>query len=732
MPVYSFASSLLTVGFFASALAALFLLLHLYRQAGPLSASFSASAFADHAAALPAVLLSAASALLLYAFLNHDFTVEYVAQYSDRTLPIFYRITAFWAGQAGSMLFWAWCVGLSGAVFVLLPAYKTLSSVTRLWFCFFFFCIMAFFFLLLARWSNPFVLLDFTPKDGQGLNPLLQNPGMIFHPPLLFLGYGGFVVPACLALAQTLSGRPRDPERSEDRTRTGEKPWGQAARPFILCAWSLLTAGIVLGAWWAYMELGWGGYWAWDPVENASLIPWLIASAYLHTAVIGSRRGKLRRTNVFLMALTIISTFFATYLVRSGVVQSLHAFGDGGVGEPLLICTLAFFFLAAVTVLCEPAENTPPPPHLSPAPPAGTLEGPSSKEGLLLLVAWLLLALSFIILLATLWPVVIDALLRIAEHLPESLREKLPGKPMGLEPAFYNRTCLPLFALLAALLAVCPQRKWKIPSGGGGFSRPAYVAATFGVALAAGGALWWAGIRQPLALAAAACSLAALCGIALYFAGNPALLSVRTTLAAQGAHVGLLLMVLGVAFSGPYQRQHTLELGRGQAADIGEYTVQLHELYEGEAPPGPDGKPAYRFLEAELLVTERAGSVVGKLSPQRRLYANFEKQTYAEASTLFGLGRELYATLLSIDEGNRATIQLNVNPLINWLWIGGTLMVLLPFAGLARTRLTRGEDGDAEEGINAKKGVGTDAAPGRPISGGGSPDKTAEKKKRRA
>jgi cytochrome c-type biogenesis protein CcmF len=394
-------------------------------------------------------------------------------------------------------------------------------------------------------------------------------------------------------------------------------------------------------------------------------------------------------------------------------------------------------------------------PHLSRAPGVEPLEGPSSKEGLLLLVAWLLLALSFIILAATLWPVLIDALLGISEHLPEALREKLPAKPMGLEPAFYNRTCLPLFALLAALLAACPQRKWKIPSSGGGFSRPAYFAATLGVALTAGGGLWWAGIRQPTALLAAACSLAALCGILLYFAGNPALLSVRTTLAAQGTHVGLLLLVLGVAFSGPYQRQHTLELGRGQAANLGEYTVQLHELYEGEAPPGPDGKPAYRFLEAELLIsrrnavppeppksatgkapsrpfTEQAGTVIGKLSPQRRIYANFETQTYAEVSTLFSLGRELYATLLSIDDRNRATINLNVNPLVNWLWIGGTLMCLFPFAGLIRVRRMRGEEAGAQEGFGAEKSVGPDAAAGRPAGSGGSPGRAGGKKKRRA
>jgi cytochrome c-type biogenesis protein CcmF len=431
------------------------------------------------------------------------------------------------------------------------------------------------------------------------------------------------------------------------------------------------------------MELGWGGYWAWDPVENASLLPWLVASAYLHTAVIGSRRGKLQRTNVFLMALTTISAFFATYLVRSGVVQSLHAFGDGGVGTPLLVFILAFLFLAVLIVLSAPS-----PEEKQPAP----LENPGSKEGLLLLVAWLLLAIAFIILTATLWPVFVETLLDISVFLPDALRLKLPDQAMGLEPAFYNRTCLPLFALLAALLVVCPHRKWKI-SGSSGFSRFPFFAATLGVLLAAGAILWSLSVRQPVALTAAACSLAALCGIGLYFAGNPSLLFVRSTLAAQGTHIGLLLLILGVAFSGPYQRRHTLELGRGESAAADEYTVQLLELYEGESLPGPDGKPQYRFVEAELLLTEKSGAVLGRLSPQRRLYANFATQTYAEVSTLFSLGNELYATLLGIDERKRATISLNVNPLVNWLWIGGTLMCLFPFAGLARVRRMDGKDG---------------------------------------
>lgn len=820
MALYLFASGLLTFSFFFTVAGALAVLLSFFPgKDGRRTWDFLFQPTVMTTAL--AVLLTVQSAILLYAFINHDFIVKYVAGYSDKTLPLFYRITAFWAGQAGSLLFWAWSVALGGALFVLLPAYKRLGRSTQRWHCLFFFCIMAFFLLLLDLWSNPFDMSGVPPQDGQGLNPLLQNPGMIFHPPLLFLGYGGFVAPGCLALAQTLSGRLQGPA-SGIRL---EESWGQATRPFILIAWSLLTAGIVLGAWWAYMELGWGGYWAWDPVENASLIPWLVGTAYLHTAVIESRRGKLRRTNVLLMALTTISAFFATYLVRSGVVQSLHAFGDGGVGTPLLLFTLIFLFLSLFIAVCAPVEGAGKkngmlmlswglagllglgfllachyglrhegiPQYLLVGLPLGLLlalllgatsdpnakplEDLSSREGLLLIVAWLLLALSFLILVATMWPVFVDMLLGVSEKLPDALRSRLPQNPQGLAPSFYNRTCLPLFGLFAMLLAVCPFRNWKIraaepkarnrflllfwlPStlavaavcvyffrmdelaaifqpetpdiarralllaaqmillsqalvlplllaaslfltGGSaayGFSRPRTLAVGLSAFLLLVFALAHKGYDHPLVLLAAGCAGAAILGITLYFAGNPQLLRVRSSMAAHGVHVGLLLVVLGVAFSGPYQNSHELLLTRQQPVAAGKYRVMLNEMYEGESQVGPDGRPNFIFLEAELLVTDSDGNYLGTLSPQLRQYSNFSNQRFTEVSTRFSLGNELYATLHGVDQQFRASVMFNINPLVNWLWIGGTLMCLFPFAGLGRIRRPREDDAEADAG----------------------------------
>ena len=583
---------------------------------------------------LTAVLLIV-SALLLHALYWHDFSLQYVASYTDRILPVFYRLTAFWAGQAGSLLFWALSVSLAGTVFVFNPGYRVLHPATRLWFLLFFSGIMAFFALLLTSWSNPFLMHFPVPPDGNGLNPLLQHPGMIFHPPLLFLGYGGFVIPGCLALAQHLSGR-RDEEGS----------WIRIARPFTLFAWLFLTAGIVLGAWWAYMELGWGGYWAWDPVENASLIPWLVGTAAMHTAILEERRGKLTRVNVALMSLTTVSAFFATYLVRSGVIDSVHAFGDGGVGMPLLV------FILVSTGLCLWGAS------LGRGAAKG-LSGMDSREGFLTLAVWALLALSAIICVATLWPLI----------------SKLWGpQAQGLGPEFYNRVCLPLFAMLTAILAMCPWMRWD-----SGLRDKMKAFTVICCAAGAGMALWYAGYRQPTAFISSTAGFACLVSIGLLMSGRPP----RDSLAAYGVHLGVVLMVLGVAFSGPYKQEADLVLGVNETGHVGAYEVRLTKIGDGEAP-------GYHFLQARLDVLKE-GKQVGEVAPERRIYEKFGSQQFAEADTVFSLGNEVYASLLGLEpvvagQEPRVTVKISVHPLVNWLWIGGTIMCLFPFIILYRRK----------------------------------------------
>ena len=574
-----------------------------------------------------------ASALLLHALFWNDFSLSYVASYTDRVLPVFYRLTAFWAGQPGSMLFWALAVGLSGSAFALTRAYKNLSRPTRLWYWSFFYVIMGFFALILTSWSNPFVLQTPVPADGNGLNPLLQNPGMIIHPPLLFLGYGGFAVPACLALAQCLSGQS-----------STEGAWFRISRPFIILAWLFLTAGIVLGAWWAYMELGWGGYWAWDPVENASLVPWLIATASLHTLIVEDRRGKLGRVNVSMMVLTTVSAFFATYLVRSGIIDSVHAFGDGSVGTPLTIFVLSGLVIALWIPFAAPKTGKP-------------LAGLESREGFLTLVAWVLLALAVIILVATMWPVI----------------SKLwSAAPRGLDARFYNRVCLPLGALLVVMMAACPWLGW-----GGGLRNKKGFFAVIGAFVVSAGVIWALGYHQPTALLGASAAVAIVLGAVMLLA-DKANRSQPVTIGALGAHIGMALVAIGISFSGPYTTDREMILAKGESSTVGSYTATLLELGEGR-------RVDHEFIAARLEIF-KDGKSIGIVAPERRLYDKFGTMQFSEVDVIPGLGNEIYASLLGLDESSRVVVKVSVEPLVNWLWIGGTIMCLVPLAGLRRRK----------------------------------------------
>ncbi|MEW5773969.1 MAG: cytochrome c-type biogenesis CcmF C-terminal domain-containing protein [Thermodesulfobacteriota bacterium] len=577
-----------------------------------------------------AALMTAASAVLLKALVVRDFSFQYVASYTDTFLPLFYAVTAFWAGQAGSLLFWAWTVALMGAVFMGTRAYAELAPATKAWYWVLFLSVQAFFLVLLTGPANPFLALSPPAAEGNGLNPLLRNPGMIFHPPLLFLGYAGFTIPACLGLASWAAAEPR--------------PWLGAGRTWALVSWVFLTAGIVLGGWWSYMELGWGGYWAWDPVENASLIPWLSATAFLHTALIEDRRGALHRTNLFLMSLTLLLCFFATYLVRSGIIESLHAFGSGGMDVPLVSFLLLGLGATLLTL------------YAGQAPGARQLSGLASRQGVLVMAVWLLLAIGAVVMLGTMWPVI----------------SKLwSDNPVGLGEGFYNRVCLPLFALLALFLAVCPWLGWK-----GGIRHKSWFWTIVGVFAAAAALLFSLGVRLPVPLLAAAAALAVIAGVAALLLADPAARAARPTWGALGTHLGLALVVLGIAISGPYKVETEVTLKKGEPVHLGAYALTLEDSFQTSSP-------AMAVFQAKIKV-EKDGKPVGELTPERRMYRGFD-QPFAEVSTIPGLGDEVYATVLAFErDGSAAVVKASVNPLVNWIWIGGTIMCLLPFVGLNR------------------------------------------------
>ncbi|MBO4335721.1 MAG: cytochrome c biogenesis protein CcsA, partial [Desulfovibrio sp.] len=413
--------------------------------------------------------------------------------------------------------------------------------------------------------------------------------------------------------------------------------WFQITRPYLICSWMFLTSGILLGAWWAYMELGWGGYWAWDPVENSSLVPWLLATALLHTLIIERKIKAFSRYNLLLISLTTISTFFATYLVRSGVVDSVHAFGQGAVGTPLLVfivCTVSI----SIWLALSQKSSSPLPDFLS-------------REGLLALMSWFLLALCAIIVIATLWPV----LTRTFAHTPS-----------GLDARFYNTVCLPLAAFLLTLLAFCP---WL---GTASAKRRPLLLAITAVFAAAALLLLYYGITKPTALITAAASISILAGIllSLFFAWPH-----KRVWAALGTHLGLALAGLAVAFSGPYDTEQDVLLAPGMSEKVGAYTLTLETIRQ------LDGA-GYSALQAVLQIKE-GDKDKGVLVPERRMYEKFGDMQFSEVDTLPSLGNELYVSLLGLTQEKKVLVRFSIKPLVNWLWIGGIFMSLMPVFGLA-------------------------------------------------
>ncbi|WP_457571608.1 heme lyase CcmF/NrfE family subunit [Desulfovulcanus sp.] len=574
------------------------------------------------------VLISLSSLILFWALAKRDFSFAYVHDYTDEFLPLFYALTAFWAGQDGSFLFWSWVLSILGFIFIFSPTYKELDQKTKVFFWGFYFLVQAFFLLMLTGPSNPFLKLVPPPTTGRGLNPLLQNPGMIFHPPLLFLGYAGFTIPTCLAFANWITGE--------------QFSWMRQARNWVLFAWIALSAGIILGAWWSYMELGWGGYWAWDPVENASLIPWLISTAYLHTAIIGRQRKALARTNLFFMALSLISCFFGTFLVRSNVIDSLHSFGTKGVGIPLL--WLMFLSLSLTVFLLFTGKGE-----------SKALDAPWSKQGLMLLFGWLFIALGLIVILGTMWPVI------------SSL---WTTNTVGLDAGFYNRVCLPLFVFMSLLLCICPWLKWKRGltdvKFGGIIALFLIISFIF---------LWILGVKEILPLLGAGSAITICLSIILLFIRQKPLRRQRIYWGIYGVHLGMALIVLGVSFSGPYKQEKEVILSLNKMVSIKDYEVKYVDFKEKFTP-------GIAIYEARLEVY-KDGQKIGELFPQKRIYRNFE-QPFAEVSVLPSLGDEIYATILGFDESKVISLKISVNPLVNWIWIGGTIVCVLGFLAISR------------------------------------------------
>ncbi len=589
-----------------------------------------------------AVLASMATFALTWLFMTDAFQVEYVASYSDRALPLFYKATSFWAGQKGSLLFWAWVLSL----YIGLVAFKTRKETNRKNTPYIYLIlagIVSFFFLLLVGVSSPFELLPFLPQDGQGLNPMLQNPGMIFHPPTLFLGYIGFTIPFAYAIASLISG-------------TLDPDWVKKTRRWNILSWIFLSIGIILGGQWAYVELGWGGFWAWDPVENASFIPWLVSTAFIHTSIIQERRNIMKVWNMSLIVLTFLTCIFGTYLVRSGILQSVHDFGATGLGGYFLVF-MVVTGMGSVLLIVE---------SYSELRSEHSLESLISRESTFLFNNVILLAIAFSTFFGTVFPLI---------------SEVVTGNKLTVGEPFFNMVNTPLFLMLLAITGFCPLISWRKASLKNlkqNFMLP------FGMAVVGGILLLVFGIREIYALIAFTLSIFVASTIVLEFIGGArarkkltgetfvlalprVVWRLRRRYGGYIVHFGMVLMVVGITGSSVYKQEAEVTLQKGEIMSIGDYTLQYNDFSSYQ--------DRNRTVYAASLGVTKNGKPAGTITTERRYYINADQPT-TEVSLKMSAKEDLYLTMPMIGENDSITIKAAVNPLMIWGWIGGMLMVI--------------------------------------------------------
>ena len=585
-------------------------------------------------------LITVAVAALWQALITHDFQVQYVAETSNRAMPLLYIVAALWGGQNGSLLFWNWLLTMYGAAVLLVNVnrYRSLMPyvVSIL-------AGTAFFFVLLHLFAaDPFVRLPFTPPDGRGLNPLLQHPVMAIHPPMLYLGMVGMVVPFAFALAALWSGQL-------------DQTWLHAVRRWMLIPWMFLGAGLLLGGKWAYVELGWGGYWGWDPVENSSLMPWLAATAFLHSTMIQERRGMLKVWNLALVILTYALCIFGTFITRSGIIESVHAFARSSIGPffstYLILLLIVSFGLLWFRLPSLRAENR--------------LESLVSRETAFLLNNWVFLGMLFAVLWGTVFPL---------------LSETFTAEKITVGPPFFNQVNVPIGLVLLFLTGAGPLLAWRrtsIESLRQNFTGPV------AVTIVAAALLLALGVRDFYATISLSLCVFVTASLflefhrgtrarqrttgAFYIGGLYGLLS-RNRRRYGGYLVHLAMILLFVGFTGKaFTTEHEFVLEMGDSTQIQDYTVRYETLAHSE--------DANKTVVAAALSLFVDGQFVCTLLPARHEYKTFEQGT-TEVSIYSRLREDFYLILVGWDESNSAKFQVYVNPLVNGVWAGGGLFIL--------------------------------------------------------
>jgi cytochrome c-type biogenesis protein CcmF len=600
---------------------------------------------------LTTALLSLASLVMVRAFVLDDYSIKYVQRYSDAVQPLFYKITACWGGLDGSMLFWAFLLAAFGsiAVHVNRDRHRELVPYAVAVIAF----VQMFFLFVMIVHKNPFdVYLTDPPAAGRGLNPLLQNPYMAIHPPALYMGFVGMTIPYAFCMAALMTGRLDD-------------AWLRAVRRWTMFSWLLLSFGLILGMIWAYEELGWGGFWAWDPVENAGLLPWFTATAFLHSVMVQERRNMLRVWNVSLVIVTFFLTIFGTFMTRSGVVQSLHAFGE----DRELVWMFSIFMLAILAGSFALVLHRLPLLRVR-----HDLDSWVSREAAFVVNNWLLVFSAFFVLLATMFP---------------TLSEALAGERLTVGPPFFTKWMVPIGLGLLGLTGVGPLLAWRkstVRNLRAQFQWPVLAGAAAGaLALALGlGARasslcfalaafvlgtvvqeFWRGA----AVRRRATGAGALAAVASLFGRS------RRRYGGYLVHVGVVLMFVGFGGEGLKQDRQVL-LKPGERVSVGRFSIRHDAIAVTD-----DGQK--QMITAQVTVFERDRER-GTMRPARWFYRQHEEEPTTEVDIRRSPLEDLYVVMAGFDlKTQSATLQIVVTPLVSWIWIGfgvmavGTLIALM-------------------------------------------------------
>lgn len=589
-------------------------------------------------------LTALASAILWYGLLTDQFQVSYVWNHSERAMPVFYKFASLWGGQAGSLLFWLLILSIYSTVLsltyrrhqvVLMPYVNAVMLMTSL-----------FFLILLVFAANPFEQYPVMPQDGRGLNPLLQNYWMVIHPVMLYLGYVGMAVPFAFAIASLLSKKL-------------DNQWVRLVRRWTLIPWMFLSAGILMGSQWAYMELGWGGYWAWDPVENASFLPWLTATAFLHSILIQERRGILKVWNMVLIGATYFLVILGTFTTRSGILESVHSFAQSDVGAYFLgfLVFILFGFLALLFDRLPLLKGE------------TEVDSVSSRESAFLANNWLFTGIAFATLWGTFFPM---------------FSEIITGSRISVAAPWFNKVNGPLFLLLILLMGIGPLLGWRRTSASAlrkQFTWPIVTTLLFALVFAyfsprifpvlgfSVSVLVTATIVQEFARGISARRT---------ITGENALVAFGQLLSRNGGryggyivHLGIVMMGIAIIGNQFYVSTTSVTLSQGQTADLAGYTLMY------------DGIDVNRLVNADefsarLFVSKTdTGEVLGTVFPRRNIYDKVPDQPTSEVGLLMRLSEDIYVVLNGWEAGgSSATFTIFVNPLTVWLWVGGIVLVI--------------------------------------------------------